>query len=60
MNMCRAQFGFDYLRDNMRPAARDDDRFPKHQQQCQGKLTFAIIDEVDNILIDEARTPLII
>jgi len=54
------EFGFDYLRDNMRPAASGDDRFPKHQQQCQGKLTFAIIDEVDNILIDEARTPLII
>ena len=54
------EFGFDYLRDNMRPAASGDDRFPKHQQQSQGKLTFAIIDEVDNILIDEARTPLII
>ena len=54
------EFGFDYLRDNMRPAAQNDSRFPKHQQQCQGKLTFAIIDEVDNILIDEARTPLII
>jgi preprotein translocase subunit SecA len=54
------EFGFDYLRDNMRPAAQNDSRFPKHQQQCQGKLAFAIIDEVDNILIDEARTPLII
>ncbi|MAR10955.1 MAG: preprotein translocase subunit SecA [Blastopirellula sp.] len=54
------EFGFDYLRDNMRPAARGDDRFPKQQQQSQGKLNFAIIDEVDNILIDEARTPLII
>ena len=54
------EFGFDYLRDNMRPAARDDDRFPKRFQQAQGKLAFAIIDEVDNILIDEARTPLII
>ncbi len=54
------EFGFDYLRDNMRPAARDDDRFPKRMQQSQGKLNFAIIDEVDNILIDEARTPLII
>jgi preprotein translocase subunit SecA len=54
------EFGFDYLRDNMRPAARDDDRYPKHLQQAQGKLYFAIIDEVDNILIDEARTPLII
>ena len=54
------EFGFDYLRDNMRPAARDDDRFPKRMQQSQGRLIFAIIDEVDNILIDEARTPLII
>jgi preprotein translocase subunit SecA len=54
------EFGFDYLRDNMRLAARDDDRFPKHEQQAQGPLHYAIIDEVDNILIDEARTPLII
>ncbi|MEM6331562.1 MAG: DEAD/DEAH box helicase, partial [Planctomycetota bacterium] len=54
------EFGFDYLRDNMRYAARDDDRFPKHMQQAQGRLQYAIIDEVDNILIDEARTPLII
>jgi preprotein translocase subunit SecA len=54
------EFGFDYLRDNMRMAARGDERFPKHMQQAQGPLTFAIVDEVDNILIDEARTPLII
>ena len=54
------EFGFDYLRDNMRPAARGDDRFPKYRQQSQGPLNYAIIDEVDNILIDEARTPLII
>ncbi|MCH2124504.1 MAG: SEC-C domain-containing protein [Pirellulaceae bacterium] len=54
------EFGFDYLRDNMRPAASGDDRYPKERQQSQGRLTFAIIDEVDNILIDEARTPLII
>ena len=54
------EFGFDYLRDNMRPAARNDDRFPKEWQQVQGPLHYAIIDEVDNILIDEARTPLII
>ncbi|QDT00183.1 preprotein translocase subunit SecA [Adhaeretor mobilis] len=54
------EFGFDYLRDNMRSAARDDDRFPKRDQQAQGRLNYAIIDEVDNILIDEARTPLII
>ncbi|MDP1562764.1 MAG: preprotein translocase subunit SecA [Pirellulaceae bacterium] len=54
------EFGFDYLRDNMRPAARGDHRFPRDMQQCQGPLHYAIIDEVDNILIDEARTPLII
>ncbi|MGY8732155.1 MAG: preprotein translocase subunit SecA, partial [Pirellulales bacterium] len=54
------EFGFDYLRDNMRPAARGDDRFASHQQQSQGLLNYAIVDEVDNILIDEARTPLII
>jgi preprotein translocase subunit SecA len=54
------EFGFDYLRDNMRPASNGDDRFPKSMQQSQRNLHFAIIDEVDNILIDEARTPLII
>lgn len=54
------EFGFDYLRDNMRPAARNDKNFPKEWQQAQGRLHFAVIDEVDNILIDEARTPLII
>ena len=54
------EFGFDYLRDNMRPAARGDEAFPKNYQQSQGPLHFAIVDEVDNILIDEARTPLII
>jgi preprotein translocase subunit SecA len=54
------EFGFDYLRDNMRPAARGDDRFDKDRQQSQKHLHFAIVDEVDNILIDEARTPLII
>src|SRR5712671_1818593 len=54
------EFGFDYLRDNMRPAARGDERYPQHYQQAQGPLHFAIIDEVDNILVDEARTPLII
>ncbi|MGB6043786.1 MAG: SEC-C metal-binding domain-containing protein [Pirellulales bacterium] len=54
------EFGFDYLRDNMKLAAHSDDRFPKSSQQVQGTLKFAIIDEVDNILIDEARTPLII
>jgi preprotein translocase subunit SecA len=54
------EFGFDYLRDNMRPAAQGDDSYPEHLQQVQGRLQYAIIDEVDNILIDEARTPLII
>jgi len=45
------EFGFDYLRDNM--AFRLQDKF-------QRELAFAIVDEVDSILIDEARTPLII
>jgi len=54
------EFGFDYLRDNMRPARRGDDGYPKRYQQSQGPLHYAVVDEVDNILIDEARTPLII
>jgi preprotein translocase subunit SecA len=54
------EFGFDYLRDNMKYAAKGDNRFDSFHQQVQGKLHYAIIDEVDNILIDEARTPLII
>jgi preprotein translocase subunit SecA len=54
------EFGFDYLRDNMRQASRGDNRFDARYQQSQGRLQYAIIDEVDNILIDEARTPLII
>jgi len=45
------EFGFDYLRDNM--AFRLDEK-------VQRELNFAVIDEVDSILIDEARTPLII
>ncbi len=45
------EFGFDYLRDNM--AFSQDEKF-------QRELNFAVIDEVDSILIDEARTPLII
>ena len=45
------EFGFDYLRDNM--AFRPEDR-------VQRELNYAIVDEVDSILIDEARTPLII
>ena len=45
------EFGFDYLRDNMAFTVED---------RIQGGLNFAIVDEVDSILIDEARTPLII
>lgn len=55
-----SEFGFDYLRDNMKPARWNDPDYPPWTQQCQKALNFAIIDEVDNILIDEARTPLII
>ena len=45
------EFGFDYLRDNMAFSLAD---------KAQANLAFAIVDEVDSILIDEARTPLII
>jgi preprotein translocase subunit SecA len=55
-----SEFGFDYLRDNMKPACWGDDNYDPFYQQCQKALHYAIIDEVDNILIDEARTPLII
>jgi preprotein translocase subunit SecA len=55
-----SEFGFDYLRDNMKPARWADPNYPPWQQQCQKALNYAIIDEVDNILVDEARTPLII
>jgi len=55
-----SEFGFDYLRDNMKWARWDDTSYPPHMRQCQRPLNYAIIDEVDNILIDEARTPLII
>jgi preprotein translocase subunit SecA len=55
-----SEFGFDYLRDNMKPARWADSQYPPWAQQCQKSLNYAIIDEVDNILIDEARTPLII
>src|SRR5947209_2451888 len=55
-----SEFGFDYLRDNMKPARWGDPQFDPHYHQCQKALNYAIIDEVDNILIDEARTPLII
>jgi preprotein translocase subunit SecA len=46
-----SEFGFDYLRDNMKTTV---------EEQVQGPLNFAVVDEVDSILIDEARTPLII
>jgi preprotein translocase subunit SecA len=56
-----SEFGFDYLRDNMKPARFDDGNFHPYYRQVQRiPLNYAIIDEVDNILIDEARTPLII
>src|SRR5205085_8458723 len=45
------EFGFDYLRDNMKSQV---------QQMVQRAFNYAIVDEVDSILIDEARTPLII
>lgn len=45
------EYGFDYLRDNM---------VTKNEDKVQRQLNFAIVDEVDSILIDEARTPLII
>ena len=45
------EFGFDYLRDNMKT---------RIEAQVQGRLDYSIVDEVDSILIDEARTPLII
>ena len=45
------EFGFDYLRDNMTYELN---------QKVQSKLSYAIIDEVDSVLIDEARTPLVI
>ena len=46
-----SEFGFDYLRDNMKESI---------ERYVQRELNFAIVDEVDSILIDEARTPLII
>ena len=45
------EMGFDYLRDNM---------MKRKQDFCQRELNFAIVDEVDSVLIDEAKTPLII
>ena len=46
-----SEFGFDYLRDNMKIEV---------DELCQREFNYAIVDEVDSILIDEARTPLII
>ncbi len=46
-----SEFGFDYLRDNLKV---------RHEDQVQADRNFAIVDEVDSVLIDEARTPLII
>jgi preprotein translocase subunit SecA len=61
------EFGFDYLRDNMKfDIAHYVHRYyPKHVKIADGKeverlLNFAIVDEVDSVLVDEARTPLII
>ena len=61
------EFGFDYLRDNMKfdPSLYVHRLFPKVVKSADGKeveklFHFAIVDEVDSILIDEARTPLII
>lgn len=45
------EFGFDFLRDNMKMEL---------EEKCQGHHNFAIVDEVDSILVDESRTPLII
>ena len=47
-----SEFGFDYLRDNMVSRIADE--------KVQRELNYCIVDEVDSILIDEARTPLII
>jgi preprotein translocase subunit SecA len=58
------EFGFDYLRDNMITPPMWVDQYGRlmigEAQPVQRPLGFAIVDEVDNILIDEARTPLII
>ncbi len=53
------EFGFDYLRDNMKMAAQEMVQFGGRPPELAGHY-FAIVDEVDSILIDEARTPLII
>ncbi len=58
------EFGFDYLRDNMITPPMWVDQYGRlvigEAQTVQRELHYAIVDEVDNILIDEARTPLII
>ncbi len=51
MYVTNTEAGFDYLRDNMAQSIAD---------QVMSQRSFAIVDEVDSILIDEARTPLII
>jgi preprotein translocase subunit SecA len=53
------EFGFDYLRDNMKYSVSEMVQFGGRPQELQGHA-YAIVDEVDSILIDEARTPLII
>jgi preprotein translocase subunit SecA len=58
-----SEFGFDYLRDNMATTLAEKVQHGGREKPEEGQShyhTFAIVDEVDNILIDEARTPLII
>ncbi len=58
-----SEFGFDYLRDNMATTLEEKVQHGGRPKPEEGKSpyhTYAIVDEVDNILIDEARTPLII
>src|SRR6202020_356695 len=58
-----SEFGFDYLRDNMATSLEEKVQTggrPKPEEGESPYHTYAIVDEVDNILIDEARTPLII
>jgi preprotein translocase subunit SecA len=58
-----SEFGFDYLRDNMAQAIElkvQNGGRPRPEEGQSPYHTFAVVDEVDNILIDEARTPLII
>jgi preprotein translocase subunit SecA len=58
-----SEFGFDYLRDNMATSLEEKVQHggrPKPEEGQSPYHTYAIVDEVDNILIDEARTPLII